>query len=143
MLVTCSIFAFTVAVLHVLILFHGVFPVLHVLVFGLQGIVLIDLSMLVLLALTWGSLRLRRWAWWGSLLYWSLLTFSSIAALSRSSLADILSGMKFAPLEMEALGGVPMHGAHLAVLVGIPLLVTLGLIAYSRRFFGQRRDPAS
>ena len=142
-LVTCSIFAFTVAVLHVLILFHGVFPVLHVLVFGLQGIVLIDLSMLVLLALTWGSLRLRRWAWWGSLLYWSLLTFSSIAALSRSSLADILSGMKFAPLEMEALGGVPMHGAHLAVLVGIPLLVTLGLIAYSRRFFGQRRDPAS
>ena len=142
-LVTCSVFVFTVAVLHVLILFHGVFPVLHVLVFGLQGILLIDVSVLVLLALIWGSLRLRLWAWWGSLLYWGLLTLSSMAALSRSSLADILLGMKFAPLEMEALGGVPLHGGHLAVLVGIPLLVTLGLIVYSRRFFGQGRERAS
>ena len=142
-LVTCSIFVFTVAVLHVLILFNGVFPVLHVLVFGLQGILLIDVSIFVLMALIWGSLRLRLWAWWGSLLYWGLLTFSSMAALSRSSLADILSVMKFAPLEMEALGGVPLHGGHLAVLVGIPLLVTLGLIVYSRRFFGQGRERAS
>ena len=86
---------------------------------------------------------MRLWAWWGSLLYWGLLTFSSMAALSRSSLAAILSGMKFASLEMEALGGVPLHGAHLAVLVGIPLLVTLGLIAYSRRFFSQSRERAS
>jgi hypothetical protein len=142
-LVTCSVFVFTVAVLHVLILFNGVFPLLHVLVFGLQGIVLIDVSILVLLALIWGWLRLRAWAWWGALLYWALLTFSSMAALSRSSLADILSGMRFAPLEMEALGGVPLHGAHLAALVGIPLLVTLGLIACSRRFFRQGRERAS
>jgi hypothetical protein len=142
-LVTCSIFLFTVAVLHVLILFNGVFPLLHVLVFGLQGILLIDVSILVLLALTWGMLRLEVWAWWGSLLYWSLLTFSALAALSRSSLLDILSRMKFAPLEVEALDGIPIHGAHLAALVGIPLLVTLGLLAYSRRYFRWPRGRRS
>jgi len=134
-LVVCSMFVFTIAVLHILILFNGVFPLFGILVFSLQGITLIDLSMLVLVGLIWGLLRLRGWAWWSSLFYWSLLTFSSIAALSRSSLADILSGMKFAPLEMEALGGMPLHGAHFAALVGIPLLVTLGLVVYSGRYF--------
>ena len=135
MLVVCSVFVLTIAVLHILILFNGVFPLLGLLVFGLPGITLIALSMLVLVGLIWGLLGLRRWAWWGSLICWGLLTFSIIASLSRSSLADILSKMKFAPLEMEALRGMPLHGVHFAVLVGIPLLVTLGLIAYSRRYF--------
>ena len=141
-LVVCSVFVLTIVVLHILILFNGVFPLLHVLVFDIQGIILIDVSILILVALTWGALRLRRWAWWGSLLYWGFLSFSTIAALSGSSLADILSRMKFAPLEMEAMGGVPLHGVHLAMLVGIPLLVTLGLIVYSRRYFTQHAGPA-
>lgn len=138
-LVVCSVFVLTIAVLHILILFNGVFPLLVILVYGLLGIILIALSMLVLVGLIWGLLRLRRWAWWGSLICWGLLSFSTIASLSRSSLADILSNMKFAPIEMEALGGMPLHGAHFAVLVGIPLLVTLGLIAYSRRYFTSAR----
>jgi hypothetical protein len=141
-LVACSVFVFAIAVLHVLILFNGAFPLFSTLIFGLQGIALTDLSILVLVGLIWGLLRLRRWAWWGSLIYWALLTFSSIVSLSRSSFADIVAGMKFAPLEREALGGVPLHGAHFAALVGIPLLVTLGLIAYSRRYFAQRGGPA-
>jgi hypothetical protein len=98
---------------------------------------------LILVALTWGYLRLRPWAWWGGLVCWSLLTFSAIAALSRSSLADILWRMRFAPLEVEAFGGVPLHGVHLATLVGIPLLVTLGLIAHGRRYFRRRTEPGA
>jgi hypothetical protein len=141
-LVVCAVLLFAVAVLHVLILFNGVFPFFHVLFSDLTGIALIDFSIIVLVLLIWGLWRLKGWAWWGSLLYWGFLSFSCIAALSRSTLADILSKMKFAPLEMEALGGIPLHGVHLAALVGIPLLVTLGLIAYSRRYFGPHRAPA-
>jgi len=141
-LVVSAIFVFTIAVLHVLILFNGVFPLFHVLLFDLTGIALIGLSIIVLVGLIWGLVRLKGWAWWGALLYWGFLSSSSIAALSRSTLADILSQMRFAPLEMEALGGIPLHGAHLAALAGIPLLVTLGLIAYSRRYFGQHNGPA-
>jgi hypothetical protein len=136
-LVVCSAFALAIVILHVLILFNGAFPLFTTLVFDIQGIVLIDLSIWALVALIWGLLRLRTWAWWGSLVYWGLLTFSVIAALCRSSFADILAGMKFAPLEMEALGGVPLHGAHLAALFGVPILATLGLIVYSRRYFGR------
>jgi hypothetical protein len=142
-LVVCAVFGLTIAVLHVLILFNGVFPLFNILIFELQGIELIALSILILVGLIWGLLRLRPWAWWGSVVYWGFLTFSSITALSRTTLADILPQMKFAPLEMEALGGIPLHGAHLAVLAGIPLLVTLGLLAYSKRYFRIRHERGS
>ena len=142
-LVVCAVFGLTIAVLHVLILFNGVFPLFHVLIFELQGTMLIALSILILVGLIWGLLRLRRWAWWGALVYWGFLTFSSITAPSRMTFPDILSHMKFAPLEMEALDGIPLHGAHLAVLAGIPLLVTLGLIVYSRRYFRMRHERGS
>jgi hypothetical protein len=142
-LVVAAMFVFTIVVLHILILFNGVFPFFCVLLFDLTGITLIGLSVIVLVGLIWGLVRLKGWAWWGSLLYWGFLSFSSIAALSRSSLADILSQMRFAPLEVEVLGGIPLHGAHLAMLAGIPLLVTLGLIVYSRRYFRQHPEPAA
>lgn len=141
-LVVCAVFGLTIAILHVLILFNGVFPLLHILIFEIQGIALIALSILILVGLIWGLLRLRPWAWWGALVCWGYLTFSSIAALSSYSFASLLAQMKFTSLEVEVLDGIPIHGAHLAVLAGIPLLVTLGLIAYSRRYFGQHNRPA-
>jgi hypothetical protein len=140
--VVCAVFGSTIAVLHVLILFNGAFPLFRTLIFELPGIQLIALSILILVGLIWGLLRLRSWAWWGALVYWGYLTFSTIAALSRMTFAEILSHMRFTPLEMDALDGIPAHGAHLAVLAGIPLLVTLGLIAYSRRYFKRRPDQA-
>jgi hypothetical protein len=142
-LVVCGVFGLTIAVLHVLILFNGVFPLFHTLVFELRGIELIALSILILVGLIWGLLRLRPWAWWGALVYWGYLTFSTIAALSRMTFVEILSHMKFSPLEVDILDGIPIHGAHLAVLAGIPLLVTMGLIAYSRRYFRSRRERGS
>jgi hypothetical protein len=141
-LVVCAVFGLTIAVLHVLILFNGVFPFFHTLIFELRGIELIALSILILVGLIWGLLGLRGWAWWAALVYWGFLTFSSIAALSRMTFADILSHMKFAPLEVDILDGIPIHGVHLAVLAGIPLLVTLGLMVYSRRYFRRRHETA-
>jgi hypothetical protein len=141
-LVVCAVFGLTIAVLHVLILFNGVFPLFHTLIFELRGITLTALSIWILVGLIWGLLRLSRWAWWGGLVYWGYLTFSTIASLSRTTFADILSHMKFTPLEVDILDGIPIHGAHLAVLAGIPLLVTLGLLAYSGRYFARHAGPA-
>ena len=53
----------------------------------------------------------------------------------RLSWAEILDMMPFATLELEALDGIPAHGAHIAAFIGLPLLGTLGWIIYSRRFF--------
>jgi len=134
-LVLCALFLFYAVALHVPIFFNGIFPLFGVLIFGLQGILLIDVSILCLLGLAWGVLKRNTWAWWGSLIYFVLLILSLVLTLSRYSFSDILAGMIFSPTEMEALQGVPLHGLHIAALIGIPLPITLGWIIFSKRYF--------
>jgi hypothetical protein len=81
--------------------------------------------------------RLRAWAWWGSLVYVGLLTLSSVLTLATSSLDEMLAILSFPPTEMEALQGVPLQGIHFVPLIGLPLLLTVGVIILSRRHFVQ------
>jgi hypothetical protein len=133
-LVLCSLFLLYAIALHIPIFFNGIFPLFGVLLSDIEGILLIDVLIMCLVCLIWGTLRLRTWAWWGSLVYFGLMT-SSIITLSRSSFSDILAKMNFPEMEMEILQGLPFQGYHFAVLIGIPLLITLGLIVYSKRYF--------
>lgn len=134
-LVLCSLFLFYAVALHIPIFFHGIFPLFGILLFGSGGILLIDVSILCLVLLIWGTLRLRAWAWWGSLAYFGLMAFSSILTLARSSFSDILARMNFPPTEMEALQGLPFQGVHFAAFIGVPLIVTVGVIILSKRHF--------
>lgn len=133
MLVLCALYLFYAIVLHMPIFFNGMFPFFGVFLFDLQGILLLDVSIVLLVGLIWGTLKLRTWAWWGALIYFGLMAFSSILTFLKSSYLDILSGMRFPPTEMEALDGVPLQGFHLAMFFGIPLLATLGVIILSKR----------
>jgi MFS family permease len=134
-LVLSSLYLFYIIMLHILILFNGIFPALGVFVFGLQGILLLDLSITCLACLTWGTLRRKAWAWWGSVIGLGLFTFSTVLTLSRYDYSAILSGLAFPPREMEILGGIPVQGYHFAVLVGIPLFITWLVAIRSKRHF--------
>jgi hypothetical protein len=127
---------FYVIILHALIFFNGVFPLFGAWTTGLQGIALLDISILCLAGLIWGTLGLKRWAWWGGLLYFGLMSVSWIVTLVNSSWSDILMAMDFPPREMELLRGIPLQGVHFAVLAGIPLVLTLVAIILARRCFG-------
>jgi hypothetical protein len=143
-LVLGALFLFYIVVLHIPIFFNGIFPFFGLLLVDLAGILLIDVSIFCLAGLTWGVLTLKPWAWWGALVYLSLLTLSVVTTFSRYSLTDILSRMRFPPTEMEILGGLPFHGFHLALALGVPLLVTLGLLIFCRRYFGRpSSNPSS
>jgi hypothetical protein len=135
-LVLSSLYSFYIIVLHLLVLFNGMFPVFGVFRFGYQGIVLLDIAIACLVCIIWGTLRLRLWAWWGSVILLGLFTFSTVLTLFRSSYSTILSGLAFPQREMEFLGGLPFQGYHFAVLAGIPLLITWGLAILSKRHFG-------
>jgi multisubunit Na+/H+ antiporter MnhE subunit len=134
-LVLCSLYLFYSIALHVPIFFNGVFPLFGTFLSGLQGILLLDVSIVYLVFMAWSTFRLRTWAWWGSLIYFGVMTLSSITTLLKSSYAEILAVLNFPPSEIEFLDGVPIQGYHLAVFVGIPLLLTLGAIVLSRRYF--------
>ena len=134
-LVLCCLFLFYAVVLHVPIFFNGLFPIFGILLSGLEGIFLIDVSILCLTCLIWGTLKRRNWAWWGAVTYFGLLTLSSTMTFLRFSYSDILSRMRFAPEEMQALQGLPLQGFHLVVFFGVPLLATFGITIFSRPFF--------
>jgi hypothetical protein len=138
-LVLSFVLALYVIAFHVPLLFNGLFPLPGVLVSGLPGFVLVDLSILWLACLIWGVARLRAWAWWGALVYFGFITLSSIAALLSFSLPDVLARTSFAPKEMEALQGIPLQLSHLTPLAAAPLAATLGLLVYSRRRFRTKR----
>lgn len=125
-----------IVMLHIPILFNGLFPLMGRFASELQGIQLLAASIAVLICLTWATLGRRRWAWWGSLLYAALMTASLLVTLTRSSWAEILQVLDFPPREVDMLDGLPIQGYHLAILIGAPLIITLAVIVWAKPYFG-------
>jgi hypothetical protein len=134
-LVLSSLYLFYIIILHILILFNGIFPVFGIFVFGLQGIILLDFSIVCLICLIWGTLQLKLWTWWVSVIWLGLFTFSTVLTFFRYDYSDILSGLAFPSREMEFLRGIPVQGYHFSVLAGIPLLITWIIAILSKRHF--------
>ena len=134
-LVLCFVLVLYAIVLHVPLLFNGLFALPGVLLSGLPGFVLVDLSILCLVCLIWGIVTLRSWAWWGALAYFGFMTLSLMVAMFSFNVSSILSRMAFAPREIEALQGMPLQLYYFAPLVTPPLVATIGLLIYSRRYF--------
>jgi hypothetical protein len=135
-LVLCALYAFYGVVLHIPILFSGLFPLFGRFLTGLPGIVALDVAILLLVALTWGTFGQRTWAWWGSLAYWGAMALSVIVTFAATGYLELLALARFPATELEFLDGIPLQGYHLALFFGLPLLVTVGAIAASRRHFG-------
>jgi len=134
-LVLSSLYLFYILMLHILILFNGMFPVFGAFRFGLQGIVLLDISIACLACITWGTLRRRLWAWWTSVILLGFFMLSTVLTFSRASYPAILSGLTFPPREMEFLAGLPVQGYHFSILAGIPLSITWVIAILSKRHF--------
>jgi hypothetical protein len=129
------VFVFFILVLHVQIFFNGIFPLFGRWVNGLDGIVLIDVSILVLILLTVGVLHAKPWAWWAAMAYFGLMTASYTVTLLSSTWMEILSSLNLPAFEMRILQGVPLQGGHFAIMVGIPFLLTLRLTSGTRPYF--------
>jgi hypothetical protein len=97
---------------------------------------LIDAAIGCLICLLWGTLARHGWAWWGGLLFFSLATLSVLLTLGGADYAEILSVLAFPERELEFLDGIPIHSMHLAIMLGLPLLLTIGTIVRARPEFG-------
>ena len=82
---------------------------------------------------------MKRWALWGTLVFLTLQAVSWTLTLGKSTVQGILSQMRFPAAEMEFLQGIPGEGVHLIPFVGVPLLVSIGLALYCRRYFATKR----
>lgn len=129
------LYFFYIVILHILILFKGIYPVFGVFVYGLDGIYLIDISILCLAFLIWGTLRRRLWAWWGGVIFIGLITVSTVVTFLKTDYTNILSILSFPPVEMSILKALPIQGYHLAILAGVPLFLTWVMAILSKRYY--------
>ncbi len=139
-LVLSILYLLYIVLLHAPIFFNGLFPLFGVLQVGLPGILWLDAAMACLACLLWGVLKLKPWAWWGSVAYFGLMIASLFLTLSPMSVLDVFVAANFPPKEMEFLQGIPLQGWHLALFIGLPLVITWALILFSKQYF--RRDHA-
>jgi hypothetical protein len=131
------IFVIMIIVMHISIFFQSLFPMFGQIMLGRPSVYIIAFCILILGILVYGTVRLRKWAWWGSLLYLSLLTISSIMTFSRFTFYEIILMMNLPPYEMEFLNKmIVIHDYRLVSLIIPPLLIALSLTFYSKRYFG-------
>jgi hypothetical protein len=130
------IFSIMIIVLHLVIFLQNLFPYFGRISLGRPNVYVIALCVLILGILIYGTVRLSKWAWWGSLVFLSLLATSSVLSFSRYRFYDIILMMNLPDFEMAIVDNVKvLHDLSLAGLVTIPLLIALGLLFYSKRYF--------
>ena len=134
-LVLGLLFSFYALVLHIPLLFNGLFPLFGAWLSGLEGFVALAFAILSLTFLAWGIWQQRAWAWWGMLAYVALLTASALVTLLGTSLIEMVAAVNLPPTELEIVQGVPIRGVHLAAFVGLPLILTLVALLLSRRHY--------
>ncbi len=135
LLVIITLYLFYILVLHLLLLFKGIFPFFGNWLFGIEGAITITISILYLIALIVGTINYKLLSWWASVIYFSFFIISLIITLFSSNLTEIITILKFPPTEANALLNIPLESIHLSLIFGIPLILTIGLTIYSRKYF--------
>ena len=135
LLMMIILYIFYIYAFHVLLLFKGIFPFWGQWIIGLKGTILISLSILFLTALIIGTFNKKLWSWWASFLYFIFFIASSILTLLSSDFSEIVTLLEFPSTETKALINIPLKGFHLSVIFVIPIIITLGIIIFSRKYF--------
>ena len=131
-----------IVVMHITILFQALFPLFGQFILGRQSVYLISLCILLLGILMYEIVKLKIWAWWGTIGFLSALTISSLISFSRYSFYDIISMMDLPVYEMDFLNQMTvLHDFRLVVLAAGPLVTALGLLIYSKRYFEKADEP--
>ena len=135
LIMTLILYVFYIYAFHVLLLFQGIFPFFGQWLTDFKGIIFTSLSILFFIVLIIGTLNRKLWSWWISFCYFCFFISSSIITLLLSDFSEIVTLLNFPPTETKALINIPLKGFHLSVIFGIPLIITLGVIIFSRKYF--------
>ncbi len=129
-------FVIMIIVLHITPCLQGLFPFFGEFLLMRPAARIIALCFLILGFLIFGTVKLNKWAWWGSLAFVSFLTISSIISFIRYDFYDLMLMLNLPVAEMAYIDRMTsLHDFHLVGLVSPPLLIALGLIIYSKRYY--------
>lgn len=134
-LIVGSLLIFFIIVIQFPLFLNGIFPVFGKFVVGSQGVMIISLVTIVLIFLSWGTLRSKLWAWWGSIILQSILIISTALTFPKYTLKNMIALMKFAPKELDMLKNIPVQSYQLLIFFITPLFVTLIILIISKSHY--------
>ena len=130
------------AALQAPLLFNAAFPLFGRLLVQMPGALWIGASSLMLGVLIWGILRQKRWAWWGSVLFFGFHGLSAAITFMRISSQKLVDSLRFPDFELDilttVLSNAPIGSLHITILIVLPPLATLLLLVIFRRDFNRR-----
>lgn len=139
-MVIVLLYLFYILVFHIFLLYRGLFPFFGKWLIELPGFFVITTSILFFILLILGTLKLKQWAWWVAVIYFSGFVISALITLFLSNFSEIVYLLKFPATETNALINVPLEGFHLAALFGVPVIVSLGIIIFSKKYFSMAKN---
>lgn len=131
-------FLILILVLHLAVFFQGIFPLFGRLLLGRSSAYILSACVLAAVVLMYGIARQKIWAWWGSLVFLSLLSVSTWMTFSRYRFYDIILRMNLPGAEIDFLNRLNrLQDVSLVWMFTPALLAALGLTLASRRDFSK------
>ena len=135
-LILLVLMSITLLGLHMLIFLQGLMPVFGALMLGRRAVHILSFCILLLGILLYGVVKLRQWAWWGTLGYFFVIALSTAMTLSQYSFYEIVGYMAVPVYEMEIIDKLTfIHDLELVGIVVVPMFVVLILLLYTKRYF--------
>lgn len=138
-LINVTLLVFYIFAFHALFLFKGIFPFFGNWLINFQGFIVITISILIFVTLIIGTLRMKSWAWWLAFIYLCVFSVSSAITLILSDVEKIVTLLNLPETESKALINIPLEGFHLFLIAGVPLILSIAAIIYSRKFYGESK----
>lgn len=139
---TIILYFFYIFIFHMLLLFKGLFPFFGKWLLDFTGFIMITISILFFIVLILGTFKLKLWAWWCSVIYFSTFAVSLCTTLFLSTFSEIVRKLEFPPTETDALINIPLQGIHLCLIFGLPVIASAGAVLFSKKYFTTgRKNP--
>ena len=98
------------------------------------GVVVANAALLSVFA--WGTYKLKKWAWLGTMAFLAVWGVSAVITFSRVTLLEMYEKMNFPEAQLELMQKYDMFGKmNLSLLMGIPVAAYLAYLVYVGRYF--------
>lgn len=135
LMILILIYFFIIYAFHSLLFIRGIYPLFGIWLNGLDGILLISISISLFFAIIIGTLYKKLWAWWSALIYILLFLLSSIVTLTSTDYPALIASLHLPEFENNIIINWPISNNFLLVFSSIFFISILIAVFISRKYF--------
>lgn len=118
---------------HIMIFFHGIFPLFGRFLTGLNGIIIYSFLILIFCIFIYGLYKKNFFLWIGSVVVFTLLTLSAVITFLSIKYLEIIDLLDLPKLEDDIFAGLPLKSVFLLVPLTFILGISLIIIIKTRK----------